>query len=168
MRAAAVALLLALGVVVSDSALARRGGSHVSGGGGKFHGGHVSGGKVQGGHVSGGHRHFNGYHQYKSFGHPHHGHRHSTTFVGVGFGFAYPWSWYGYYPPPYYYPGYYYPQPIAYPAQPVTYVEQGGAPAPAQPAGWWYYCEASRTYYPYVKECPSGWQRVPALPPPPN
>jgi hypothetical protein len=177
MRAAAVALLLALAVVVSDSALARKGGGHVSGGGVKFSGGHVSGGKVHGGRVSHGHGHFNGHHHHghhhksfghhhKSFGHHHHGHHHnSTTFVG--FGFAYPWSWYGYYPPPYYYPGYY-PQPVAYPAQPVTYVEQGAAPAPAEPAGWWYYCEASRTYYPYVKECPSGWQRVPALPPPPN
>ena len=146
MRAAAVALLLALAVVVSDSALARKGG------------GHVSGGKVHGGHVSHGHGHFNGHH-HKSFGHHHHGHHHGAAFVGFGVGFAYPWSWY--YPPPYYYPGYYYPQP-------VTYVEQGAAPAPAEPAGWWYYCEASRTYYPYVKECPSGWQRVPALPPPPR
>lgn len=153
MRAVAVALLLALAAVVSDFALARKGGGgHVSGGGVKFSGGHVSGGKVHGGYVSGGHGHFNGHH-------------HKSTF-GVGFGFAYPWSWY--YPPPYYYPGYYYPQPVAYPAQPVTYVEQGAAPAPAEPAGWWYYCEVSRTYYPYVKECPSGWQRVPALPPPPN
>jgi hypothetical protein len=151
MRAAAVALLLALAVVVSDSALARKGG------------GHVGGGKVHGGHVRHGHGHVNGHHHghhHKSFGHHHHGHHHhGAAFVGFGVGFAYPWSWY--YPPPYYYPGYYYP----YPAQPVTYVEQGAAPAAA---GWWYYCEASRTYYPYVKECPSGWQRVPALPPPPN
>ena len=159
MRVAAVALLLALAVVVSDSALARKGGGHVSGGGVKFSGGHVSGGKVHGGHVS--HGHFNGHH--KSFGHHHHGHHHGAAFVGFGVGFAYPWSWY--YPPPYYYPGYYYPQPVAYPAQPVTYVEQGAAPAPAEQAGWWYYCEASRTYYPYVKECPSGWLRVPAVPP---
>jgi hypothetical protein len=147
MRAAAVALLLALvGMFSSGSALAfKTGGGKVSGGGGKVSGG---GGKVSTGHHHGRH---------------HHGHHHkSTTFVGVGFGFAYPWSWY--YPPPYYYPGYYYPQPVVYPAQPVTYVEQGMAPAPAEPAGWWYYCEASTTYYPYVKECPSGWQRVSPTP----
>ena len=169
MRAAATALFLALAVVVSESALARKGGGgHVGGAkaygghvsGGKVYGGHASGGKVYGGHVGhGGHSHFKGHH--------HHGHHHSTTFVGVGFGFAYPWSWYGYYPPPYYYPGYYYPQPVAYPAEPVRYVEQS-APAQTEPAGWWYYCETSRTYYPYVKECSNGWQRVPALPPPPN
>ena len=122
-------------------------GGHVSGGsGGKVYGGHASGGKVYGGHVGHGHSYYKGHH--------HHG----TTFVGVGFGFAYPWSWYGYYPPPYYYyPGYYYPQPVAYPAEPVTYVEQS-APAQTEPAGWWYYCETSRTYYPYVKECPNGWR----------
>lgn len=173
MRAAATALFLALAVVVSESALARKGGGgHVGGAkaygghvsGGKVYGGHASGGKVYGGHVGHGHSHFKGHHHH---GHHHHGHHHSTTFVGVGFGFAYPWSWYGYYPPPYYYPGYYYPQPVAYPAEPVTYVEQS-APAQTEPAGWWYYCETSRTYYPYVKECPNGWQRVPALPPPPN
>lgn len=84
------------------------------------------------------------------------------TFVGVGFASPWPWSWY--------YPAYpYYPQPVVYETQPTTYIEQGATPAvePA-PAGWWYYCDASRTYYPYVKECPSGWQRVPAVPPPPN
>ena len=32
------------------------------------------------------------------------------------------------------------------------------------PWGWWYYCDASTSYYPYVRECPSGWQRVPASP----
>lgn len=168
MRAAAIALVIALVVVVSDSALARKGGGAYAGGakvyggqvsGGKTYGGHASGSRVYGGHVGHGHSHFKGYHHY--------GHHHSTTFVGVGFGFAYPWSWYGYYPPPYYYPGYYHPQPVAYPAEPVMYVEQA-APAPAEPSGWWYYCEASRTYYPYVRECPSGWQRVPAVPPPPN
>jgi len=31
--------------------------------------------------------------------------------------------------------------------------------APAQ-SSYWYYCAESKTYYPYVKECPGGWQRV--------
>ena len=70
--------------------------------------------------------------------------------VGAPF---YPW----YYPPYYYY----YPPVVTVPAAPVTYVELGGArPAPSQPASYWYYCEASKTYYPYVKECPAGWMRV--------
>lgn len=93
--------------------------------------------------------------------------------VGVGFGFGYPgfgypyWGgpWgpygYGYYPPSYYYP------PAVIVQQPVTYVEQNSsAPfAPAAEAGWWYYCDQSRGYYPYVRECPTGWQRVPPTPP---
>jgi hypothetical protein len=84
----------------------------------------------------------------------------------------------GYYPAPYYaYPAYPYPAPVyAYPpvvmgsSSPPVYVEQGipqGAPAPTQTQaqGDWYYCAESRTYYPYVAECPAGWQRVPAQPP---
>ena len=90
-----------------------------------------------------------------------HGHGHSGVrfgvYVGPGwYGPAYP---YYYYPPPYYYYPPYYP-PVA-PAAPVTYVEQGVAqPAPALAPGYWYYCDGTKAYYPYVKECPGGWQRV--------
>jgi hypothetical protein len=79
--------------------------------------------------------------------------------VYIGPGFWYPPPYYGY--PGYYYPPYYYPPVVAAPAVPTTYVEQGGAQsAPAQPSGFWYYCEGAKAYYPYVKECPAGWQRV--------
>lgn len=30
----------------------------------------------------------------------------------------------------------------------------------------WHYCKESGGYYPYVRECPGGWQMVPATPPP--
>jgi hypothetical protein len=63
----------------------------------------------------------------------------------------YPW-----YYPPYYYPPY--PAVVAVPAAPTTYIEQ--AAAPSERKSYWYYCEASKTYYPYVKECPGGWLRV--------
>ena len=72
------------------------------------------------------------------------------VFVGAPF---YPW----YYPPYYYYPPY--PPVVAVPPAPTTYVEQGSPPAQNAPS-YWYYCEASKTYYPYVKECPAGWLRV--------
>jgi hypothetical protein len=54
---------------------------------------------------------------------------------------------------------------------PTVYVEQPAmapaAPAPAPaPTNFWYYCGASKAYYPYVKECPGGWQKV--LPQPPG
>jgi len=40
--------------------------------------------------------------------------------------------------------------------------------APQAAAGVWYYCESSRTYYPYVSECREGWREVPATPPQPR
>jgi hypothetical protein len=75
-----------------------------------------------------------------------------------------PLYWPGYYPGPYYSP-YYYPPVVAVPASPPTYVEQGDEVAPAAPVqeqsrAYWYYCAESKAYYPYVKQCPGGWQRV--------
>ena len=35
------------------------------------------------------------------------------------------------------------------------------APAPATQE-YWYYCDNPQGYYPYVPQCVSGWQRVPA------
>ncbi len=84
----------------------------------------------------------------------HHGRVHFGVVIGAPF---YPW-----YYPPYYYP-YYYPPVVAAPAVPPTYVEQGGA---QHSQGAWYYCAESKTYYPYVKECPGGWQRVAPQPAP--
>jgi hypothetical protein len=69
---------------------------------------------------------------------------------------------------PYYYPpSYYYPPPVVMQAQPPVYIEQAPqqvAPAPsAAPqaqAPAYYFCAAANGYYPYVKECPGGWQQV--------
>lgn len=65
-------------------------------------------------------------------------------------------SWY-YYPAPVY-P---YPNPYVPPVVIQTTPAQQG-PAPTQ---YWYYCAASKAYYPYVAECPGGWQPVPVTPP---
>lgn len=107
-------------------------------------------------------------------GHGGHGGWHGGGHVGVYFGG--PFLWPGYYGPypyyaPYYNP-YYYPPIVTVPAGPTTYIEQDqtqAAPeqAPEQaPSASWYYCAASKTYYPYVKQCPGGWQRVAPQPPP--
>ena len=81
----------------------------------------------------------------------HHGGVRFGVVIGAPF---YPWT----YPPYYYYPPVY---PTYAPAAPTTYVEQGGVQAaPSLRSSYWYYCEASKTYYPYVKECPAGWMRV--------
>ena len=94
----------------------------------------------------------------------HQGHVRARVGVGFYFGPGY------YYPPPYYYPpAVYYPHVPVVVNQPApVYVEQ--APAPSNSAstqassGDWFYCPASKTYYPYVKECSEAWQRVPAVP----
>src|SRR6267143_871780 len=71
--------------------------------------------------------------------------RSTTVFVGVGIPF------YGYYPPqlPYYYdyPPAYYPL-VAPPQQ-----------------SYWYFCPSANAYYPYVQQCPEGWQAVAPVPP---
>ena len=90
--------------------------------------------------------------------------------VRIGIGLGVPvYGGYGYYGP-YYRPyPYYYPPPYVAPAAPPVYIErgdpQGAAPAPQQQSqSYWYYCADSKTYYPYVRECPGGWQRVPPQP----
>ena len=80
--------------------------------------------------------------------------------------------------PPYYYDPFFYRQRwndrpiiIEQPA-PQIYIEQAQAfpqPAPQQDTNnYWYFCDAAQAYFPYVKECPSGWQRVVPQPPPPQ
>lgn len=67
----------------------------------------------------------------------------------------------------YFYPGPIYPYPDPY-VPPVVVVQpapQPTAPAIKPPAQNWYYCEASKSYYPYVSSCPAGWKSVPATPP---
>lgn len=91
--------------------------------------------------------------------------RHGRFGVGIdigiplwGPGYYSPWP-YGYYPP--YQPYGYYP-PVVAPYSPPAYIEQ----APQQaPAGAWFYCAESKSFYPYVRECPGGWQRVSPTPP---
>jgi hypothetical protein len=49
------------------------------------------------------------------------------------------------------------------PPSPTVYVERdnGAAQTPPPPAEqWWYWCASARGYYPYVKTCFEGWQRV--------
>ncbi|WP_028220743.1 hypothetical protein [Paraburkholderia oxyphila] len=92
--------------------------------------------------------------------------------VGVAIGVGVPFG------APYYYPVapyYYAPAPVIVAPPPAPdYVEQGQPQAQA-PGGdnganddTWYYCDASKTYYPYVKQCSSGWRAVPAQPAPSN
>jgi hypothetical protein len=107
------------------------------------------------------------------------GHGHGSVYVrghggGVGLGIAlgaaliglayYATPAYSY--PVYSTPAYVDPGPVV--AASAGYVQQvvpQAAPAPAQSQGDWYYCADSKSYYPYARECPGGWQRVPSTPP---
>jgi hypothetical protein len=83
--------------------------------------------------------------------------------VGIGFNFGFP-IYAPYYPAPYYYPpAPYYPPAVAAPA-PQQYIEAVPQQVPAQPQGSWYYCAESKSYYPYVRACPGGWQQVAPTP----
>lgn len=91
------------------------------------------------------------------------GHYRSRAHFGVFIGAPAYW----YHPAPYYYypPAYYYPPVVAAPASPPVYIERGNASSPPeQSQGYWYYCPEARAYYPYVKQCAGGWQRVPSQP----
>jgi len=99
--------------------------------------------------------------------------------VGVGLGVGLALEGWPYYSPYGYYPYGYYPY-AAYPpvvvtqAAPTVYMEQGNAApaqdggqpsaAPAQSSNDWYYCRKPAGYYPYVRSCADGWQRVPSQP----
>jgi hypothetical protein len=86
-----------------------------------------------------------------SGGHHHHG----RTNVFIGGAFAGPVLW-----PLSGYAGY--PVVAVYPHEPLHYIEQSDETAHS---GEWLYCEAAQNYFPYVPECPGGWQRIaPPLP----
>jgi hypothetical protein len=51
-----------------------------------------------------------------------------------------------------------------------VFIERDPPPASApqpqpQAQHWWYFCPGANAYYPYVRECPGGWQRVSPQPP---
>lgn len=85
---------------------------------------------------------------------------------------------YGYYMPPYYpapAPGYYAPPYLAYAPPPAAVPQTApGAPPPTvrPPASYapppvqnaYYFCPASKAYYPYVASCAVAWRRVPTTP----
>jgi hypothetical protein len=75
--------------------------------------------------------------------------------------------WYPYVRPIYPHPDPYVP-PVVIVQQPPAMVQQPAPPPQTQspaPTQYWYYCEQSNGYYPYVQDCPAGWKAVPAEPP---
>ncbi len=75
----------------------------------------------------------------------------------------------------YFYPRPIYPYPDPYvPGVVLAPIASNMAPPPPMPVApvvqsqnlpsVWYFCEASKSYYPYAAECPTGWKAVPATP----
>lgn len=109
----------------------------------------------------------------------HHSHSRARVSVGIGLGvpvfhsYHRPYrSSFGFYP---YYSYPYAPYTTYTPYAPVVverpvYIERAvvepevvtAAPVMSQaaPDSYWYYCPASKAYYPYVGKCPSGWRKV--------
>src|SRR6267154_4399008 len=86
-----------------------------------------------------------------------HGHWHGGPRFGFDFVIG-PWWWDA--------PGCYYPPPVVVAPSPL-YVQPSTAQMPA-PAYYWYFCRESNAYYPYVGQCPGGWQQVNPHPPAPG
>jgi len=60
----------------------------------------------------------------------------------------------------YFYPAPTYPWPNPYEPAPPWSVP---VPVPsAPPVQFWYFCDASQRFYPYVATCPGGWRQMPA------
>ena len=156
-------VMLSMALLVNGTAFAGRssggGGQHggYTGGGG-HKGGYYGGGGHKGGHY-GGRGHYGGYYRGRGYYGGYYG-------SGLGIWLGWPGGYYPYYYPysPYYYP-YYYPPAVSVQPAPQEYIERPRREDSSAPSGVWYYCPDSKSYYPYVKECPGGWQTVPAQPP---
>ena len=145
-RVLAIATAVLCATALSQPNLAHAG-PHGGGGGGGFHGGGFHGGGFHGGGFGGFHGGgFGGFHgriaaMHEGFGERHEGfHDRRGFFGGLGFGYyGYPNGW------DYNYPDYgYYDYNQPYSSQ------------------TWYYCWDPAGYYPYVTQCNTGWQAVPA------
>jgi hypothetical protein len=108
-------------------------------GGGGHGGGHWGGG---GHHWGGGgfHGYYGGFY---GFGFPFYGYRYGSPYYPYGF-------------------PYYSQAPVI--APPITYIQQTPPAAQENAAGYWYYCQDPEGYYPHVKTCPKGWQKVSPTP----
>ncbi len=116
-----------------------------------------------GGH--GGYHGYGGYYGRGYYGHGYYGRGYyghgGNVGVGVVIGPGWGPGWWGapyYYPYAPYYPYYpYYTPPVVIEKEPDTYIQK--EPQAEEPT-YWYFCRDPKGYYPYVKKCPKGWQKV--------
>lgn len=99
-------------------------------------------------------------HSFRFSHQPHHFHHYQQR-GSVGF----------YYGPSWHYPLYgSVPYVVQQPVAPTIYIERNSVPGESgtttsQQDEYWFFCAASNTYYPYVRECAEPWQKVPQTPP---
>ena len=156
-RGTLILAAMLLGALIASDTLAARGGGHSGGHGGGHSGGHAANFGGHSGHFAGGHAANFGGHSGHFAGGGHFVPRFRTSvFIGAPL-FA---PFYYYPPPP---PYYYYPTSVLAPAP--VYIEQYPDQTAPQQSSYWYYCTSSNAYYPYVKDCPEGWQQVAPQPP---
>ena len=145
----------AAAAVIFTAALCQSGvanaGPH-GGGGGGFHGGGFHGGGFGGFH--GGGFHGGGFHAGGFHGGFHGNGFHGRGFRGFGGGFGVlGWPYYSYpYESDYY----------SYPYGSDYYPDYGYGWGQYGNSYTWYYCSDPAGYYPYVAQCNTGWQAVPA------
>lgn len=77
-------------------------------------------------------------------------------------------AWVFFNAPAYPYPDPYVPSTVIVEQAPSQPVEAAPAAPPAPAPAYWYYCASAQNYYPYVTQCPVGWEQVPATPPAAN
>ncbi len=85
------------------------------------------------------------------------GHGHFGFYYGAPF-----WPYYGY-PFGYPYPYPYFPPAVVAPPV-MNYIQQSPPAGQQNPSAYWHYCTDPEGYYPYIKECPNGWQVIPPTP----
>lgn len=138
-----------------------------TGHGGGYSGGH--GGMAYGGHRGYGGGYRGGYSLGYGYGYGH-GYSYGHGYYGGFYGGVYFDPWLFGYPVGY---DMIYPDVVVTPGYFQTYMEgaqppQSNAPSEAPQSNQsddWYYCQNPAGYYPYVKICTNGWQRVPSTPP---
>jgi hypothetical protein len=84
---------------------------------------------------------------------------HGGVRAGIWIGPVWGPYWGPWWTPPYYsyYYPYYYGPPVMQQQAPAYDYNQ---PAPQEQPYYWYFCPDAKAYYPYVKQCPGGWQKV--------
>jgi len=172
----AILVLFVTFLLMKPADVQGRDGGHGSGYSSGFSGGHAGGYGGGAWSYSGGYAHGYSHTYHWGYGHGGWGYPYRWGYPyhwGYPYWWGYRWGypyWWGYpyyssygpyydlYYDPYFYEGY---------GGPAVTSEGGTPPAESgQQSSYWHFCQNPEGYYPYVKDCPTGWMTV--VPPKPN